>query len=55
MNRLERAANLYCQQKGLDPYRSGPAFTTIGEAVRRDLEDLELKLWCLKQAENTKP
>lgn len=55
MTMLERAAEMYCKQKGIDPYQSGPEFCTMGEHVRRQLADLELKLWCLKQAENTKP
>lgn len=53
MSFIERAARLYCKKKGVDPDERMDGQSNWGRYAI-DLEEMELKLWCLKQAEDPK-
>lgn len=52
----ERATRLYCEKKGIDPNApsTSDGWNTNVSVLIAAFEEFELKLWCLKQAENTK-
>jgi len=50
----ERAARIYCEQKGIDPDQSDNNWGNLIDPIKRDFDRLSFMLYCLKQAENTK-